>query len=180
VNAGQKKSRTSLFVLLILFILVLIICIELMRYQSKTPLLVNTPVQSPPRLTETPTPAAAPVDTGSPVHLDAELPAVELRYAPSITPRPAGAIAAYRNGNGTFAVVNLERIVSTYSTNGISTNALARLMPGIMHAVDVQASARGFALVFDVSAKSFNKTSLFLATNEAPDITQEVIQALSQ
>ena len=91
----------------------------------------------------------------------------------------ADAVVASGSGTSAFGVVDLERLIAAQQGED-SPETRARILREIKHIVALRATVHGFAFVFDISAKSANGTPFILATNGAPDITEEVLHELSQ
>ena len=75
-------------------------------------------------------------------------------------------------------VVDLRRLVAAQRPD--SRAAVESLIRRIKRAVAVRAAAHGFALVFDRSAESLSSAPVLLDTEGLPDITDEVLQDLSE
>ena len=77
-------------------------------------------------------------------------------------------------------VVDLDRLLAAHPPGTNTLQARKRVLRDIKRIVAVRATANDLGLIFDISGQSLTGAPFILATNGVPDITDEVLQELSQ
>jgi Skp family chaperone for outer membrane proteins len=122
---------------------------------------------------------SAPI-SGAPTVPAEEANGSDYRYLTARTPSAADLVFASGSGATAFGVVDLERLIAAHPSGGDSQDTRESVLRNIKRTVAVRASAHGFGLIFDISAKSSRGTPFILVTNGVPDITDEVLKELTQ
>ena len=197
MNTSPNKSRRTTLLVLSVIGIAILLCVVLMRDEpgrgiSNSPAAPNSsnsfpdqpaddsasaPVPPPPRVNRPvalspPTPSALPAPGDTTFRVSYQ--------DPEPLGSPSGNFVITTGSDSTaFGVVDLKRLLASRPAGTNSTNALASLLREIKHITAGRARAHGFAYVFDTSGLSLTGTP-FIFTNDVPDITDEVLQELSQ